>query len=383
MPGQHAVLSASGASRWLACPPSARLEEQFPESQSPYAEEGTLAHHLCDLLLRKQFTAMKPSAYKKELKTIKANDLYCQAMQDHCEAYRDYVIEMYHASPGSIIASELKVDFSAYVPEGYGTCDCIIIADDVMRVIDMKYGQGVPVSADNNPQLMLYALGAYLEYEMIYNIKSIQMTIYQPRLDSISTFDVYVDDLLAWADQIKPVAQEAFDGEGEFCAGDHCRWCRAKAVCRARADKNLELARHDFAKPPTLSDDELAEVLKAAEELNAWAKDVADYALEQVRDHGKQYAGWKLVEGRSNRVYKDQDAVMETLLLSGFDRAIITEINLLGITKMEKAIGKKKFNELLAALIDKPAGKPTLVPESDSRPEIQSEASAIEDFKEE
>ena len=383
MPGQHAVLSASGASRWLACPPSARLEEQFPESQSPYAEEGTLAHHLCDLLLRKQFTAMKPSAYKKELKTIKANDLYCQAMQDHCEAYRDYVIEMYHASPGSIIASELKVDFSAYVPEGYGTCDCIIIADDVMRVIDMKYGQGVPVSADNNPQLMLYALGAYLEYEMIYNIKSIQMTIYQPRLDSISTFDVYVDDLLAWADQIKPVAQEAFDGEGEFCAGDHCRWCRAKAVCRARADKNLELARHDFAKPPTLSDDELAEVLKAAEELNAWAKDVADYALEQVRDHGKQYAGWKLVEGRSNRVYKDQDAVMETLLLSGFDRAIITETNLLGITKMEKAIGKKKFNELLAALIDKPAGKPTLVPESDSRPEIQSEASAIEDFKEE
>lgn len=383
MPGQHAVLSASGASRWMACPPSARLEEQFPESQSPYAEEGTLAHSLCDLLLRKQFTVMKPSAYKRELKKIQANDFYCQAMMDHCEDYRDFVVEMYHASPGSIIASELKVDFSAYVPEGYGTCDCVIIADDVMRVIDMKYGQGVPVSAVNNPQLMLYALGAYLEYELIYNIKSIQMTIYQPRLDSISTFDVYVDDLLAWAEQIKPVAQEAFDGDGEFFAGDHCRWCRAKAVCRARAEKNLELAKHDFAKPQTLSDEELADVLKAAEELSSWAKDVAEYALAQVRDHGKQYAGWKLVEGRSNRIYKDQDAVMETLLLSGFDRAIITETNLLGITKMEKAIGKKKFSELLAGLIDKPAGKPTLVPESDKRPEIQSEASAIEDFKEE
>lgn len=383
MPGVHAMLSASGANRWLSCTPSARLEQDFPESTSTYAEEGTLAHSLGELLLRKHFTVMKPSAFKKELAAIQKDSLYTPAMLEYCEGYRDFVIECYNEMGAQTIAIEQKLDFTGFVPEGHGTGDVILIGDDAIQIIDLKYGSGVPVSAENNPQIMLYGLGALLAFEMIYDIERIIMSIYQPRLDSISHFTMHKDALYAWAESIKPIAEQAFEGEGEFNAGDHCKYCKAKALCRARAEANLDAAKYDFKKPEILEDEEIGEILRLAGQLKSWVSDVESFALEQVRDHGKHYDGWKLVEGRAVRVYKDQDSVMDTLVLAGFDKALITETNLLGITKMEKAIGKKRFAELLANLIDKPAGKPTLVPEDDNRPEINSTASAIEDFKEE
>lgn len=384
MPGFHAVLSASGASRWMACPPSARLEQDFPESESQYAAEGVLAHSLCELLLRKEFEVMKPSEFKKQLAEIESDPQYSPAMYEHCKSYRDHVVESFHEHDDATIAIEQRVDFSSYVPDGFGTCDNIIISDGQMRITDFKYGAGVPVSAENNSQLKLYALGALLLFEPIYEIQTIVMAIFQPRLDSISTSELLARDLLAWAESIKPIAQQAHDGEGEFKAGSHCRFCRAKAVCRARAEENLEAAKYEFAKPDILSDDEIADILRRAEDLQAWVKDVSDYALEQARDHEKHYPGWKLVEGRSVRVYRDQDAVMDALTAAGYNRALITKTQMLGITEMEKVLGgAKQFNLLLGDLIDKPAGKPTLVPESDKRPAINSIAAAISDFKEE
>lgn len=385
MPGKHATLSASGAHRWLACTPSARLEETLPETLSSYASEGTLAHSLGDLLLRKQFQAMKPSVYKKELDKIQADPQYTPAMMEHCAGYRDYVVESANAFKTSpVVAIEQRVDYSEYVPEGYGTCDNVIIGDSTMRVTDLKYGAGVPVSAEDNPQLRLYGLGALLMFKEIYDIDTVVLTIFQPRLDSISTVEMTAAELLAWAKEIRPQALLAYDGEGEFVAGEHCRFCRAKAICRARAEANLEAARYEFAKPDTLTDEEIGDILKRSEELAAWAKDIAEYALVQARDHDKQFAGWKLVEGRSVRVYKDQDAVEDTLVAAGFARPLITKTQLLGITEMEKVVGgPKKFTTLLGDLIDKPAGKPTLVPESDKRPAINSIASAVSDFKEE
>jgi hypothetical protein len=380
----HAVLAASAAYRWLACPPSARLEETFPDEQSEYAAEGTHAHALAALLLIKHYTVMRPSLYKKQLAELEAGKYYSPAMLEHVKTYTDFIAESFQSLSNPVILIEQKVDFSSYAPEGFGTCDCILIGNGTLQVVDLKYGAGVPVSADNNAQMMLYALGAAQAFDLVYDIETVQMTICQPRLDSISTFAMPLTDLYVWAESVvKPIAALAIEGKGEFKPGDHCRFCRAKAVCRGRAEFNLEAAKQEFKRPPLLADDEIPGILEIAGLLKEWATDIESYALEQARDHGKEWAGWKLVEGRAVRKYSDTDAVASTLMLAGFDENLLYERTLLGITAMEKMLGKKKFEDLIGTLVDKPTGKPVLVPDTDKRPAISKAAQAALDFKEE
>ena len=378
----HAVLSASGASRWIACPPSARLEERFPDSTSEYAREGTFAHQLAEIELRKALgeSARRPRGYAE-------SEYWSEDMDEYLSRYVGLVMERINThrshTPDAQVLLEQRLDFSRWVPNGFGTGDVVIVSDLGVEVIDLKYGRGVPVSAEGNPQLQLYGLGAYDTYSVLYDLPSVTLTIIQPRLDSITTETLAVDELLAWADSVvRPAAELADRGEGAYCAGEHCRWCRAKAVCRARAEANLELAKHEFAPPPTLSYEEIAEILRQADALQAWAKDVQGYALEQALA-GVRFDGWKLVEGRSVRKYADEDAVASALQLEGYTEEQMFEKVLLGITKMEKLLGRKQFGELLDGLVVKPPGKPTLVPESDRRPELNSIAEAQADFAEE
>jgi hypothetical protein len=306
-------------------------------------------------------------------------------MEDYVQVYVDFVIERIHEaqaiSTDAVILLEQRLDFSSWVPNGFGTGDVVLIADGVMEIIDLKYGKGIPVSAEDNSQMRLYALVALYQFGMLFDVEKVKMTIVQPRLDSISTDEIEAEKLLDWADSfVKPRAEMAVNGEGEFAAGDHCRFCRARATCRKRAEANLEMAKYDFQDPDLLSIEEIGEILVQAEELQKWAKDVQAHALEQAEKHGVKFPGWKLVEGRSNRKYTDEGAVAQTLLAEGFGEDKIYTKSLMGISAMEKSIGKKTFGELLTDLVIKPTGKPTLVPESDKRPEINSTASAIADF---
>ena len=383
---KHAILSASGAYRWLACPPSARLEEQFEETTSTYAEEGTLAHALAEAKLKLYLKQIPAKEFAKKLQEFEKSEHYSTSMLDYIESYASIVMEKVNEakarSADAVVLLEQKLDFSDWVPEGFGTGDVVIISDGVLEIIDLKYGKGVPVSAEDNAQMRLYALGALATFDSLYDIKTVRMTIVQPRLDSVSSDEIPAEMLYWWADtELIKRAQLAWDGQGEFQAGEHCRFCRARFNCRARAEANLELAKMDFQKPELLTDEEIGEVLKQADELKAWVSDVFDYALEQARDHGKKFKGWKLVEGRSVRKYADEEAVAKTLLEAGYKEEQIYEKKLWGITAMEKLLGKTKFGELLKGLVVKPAGKPTLVPESDKRPELNSTAAAVADFK--
>lgn len=383
---KHAILSASGAYRWLACPPSARLEEQFAETTSTYAEEGTLAHALAELKLKIYLKRITAQEFAKQLQELEQSEFYSNSMIDYIETYASIVLEKINdaraRSADAAVLLEQRLDFSDWVPEGFGTGDVVIISDGVLEIIDLKYGKGVPVSAENNAQMRLYALGALATFDTLYDIKFVRMTIVQPRLDSVSTDEITSGLLYWWADtELAHRAQLAWDGQGEFQAGEHCRFCRARFNCRARAEANLELAKMDFRKPELLTDEEIGEVLKQADELKAWVSDVFDYALVQARDHGKKFKGWKLVEGRSVRKYADEEAVAKTLLEAGYKEEQIYEKKLWGITAMEKLLGKTKFGELLKGLVVKPAGKPTLAPETDKRPEINSITAAVADFK--
>lgn len=383
---KHAILSASGAYRWLACPPSARLEEQFEETISAYAEEGTLAHGIAEQKLRFLLKQISAQDYAQALQIFEKNEFYSASMLDHIETYASIVLEKINEararSKDALVFLEQRLDFSDWVPEGFGTGDVVIISDGVLEIIDLKYGKGVPVSAEDNAQMRLYALGALATFDSLYDIKTVRMTIVQPRLDSVSTDGITAEMLYWWADtELIKRAQLAWEGKGEFQAGEHCRFCRARFNCRARAEANLELAKMEFKKPELLTDEEIGEVLKQADELKAWASDVFGYALEQARDHGKKYKGWKLVEGRSIRQYADEDAVAKKLTEAGYKENQIFQKKLFGITAMEKLLGKTKFGELLKGLVVKPAGKPTLVPESDKRPELNSTAAAVADFK--
>lgn len=383
----HALLSASGAKRWATCTPSARLEDQFAEESSSYAEEGTLAHELGELLLKKELNQITPAAYKKELKVIQKNPLYANEMMDYCQGYADIVIERYNAAlaktPDAQLIIEERLDFSLWVPEGFGTGDVLIVADGFIEVIDLKYGKGVQVDAKENYQMRLYGLGALDAYRVLYGTQMVTMTIIQPRLDHISTEELSAEELLNWGDEfIRPRAAIAFEGGGEFCAGDHCQFCKIKATCRARAEVNLELARYEFESPALLSYEEIGEILAKAEQLQKWAKDVQDYALDQAEKHGIRFPGWKLVEGRSNRKFTDEVAIAEMLLIEGFaEDKIYQPRKLFGITEMTKNLGKKLFEDILGPYIEKPTGKPTLVPEDDKRPEINSTAAAVKDFE--
>ena len=381
---EHAILSASSASRWMACPPSARLEQNYENKTSAFAEEGTLAHELGELSLRLQLGEITRKTYTARAnKLSKGNELFTADMPDYVEIYTDTcmekVAEAKATTPDAIAIVEQRLDFSEWVPEGFGTGDFVIIADGTMEICDLKYGKGVPVSAIGNKQMRLYALGAIAEFEFLYDIEKVKMTIIQPRLDSISTDEMEVEDLLKWAEgELKPTAELAFKGEGEFCAGDHCTFCRAKAVCKARADKNMELAKYEFADPNVLNEIEIADILGKADELAKWAKDLQEYALDAAVNNGVAFPGYKVVEGRSNRKWTDEKAIGDILLEQGFQETIIYTKKLTGITNMETAIGKKEVVRLLGDYIEKPPGKPTLAPESDKRPVFNSAKSDFE-----
>lgn len=381
----HALLAPSSASRWLACTPSARLEEKFPDKAGQAAQEGTLAHALGELLIFRKQKIVSKAVFEKELKGIQENALYDAAMLEYCEQYAVYILEQYNAAKAHTkdaqIFLEQKLDMTDYVPEGYGTGDVVIIADGVMDMIDLKYGKGVPVSAVENRQMMLYALGALREFDFLYDIQTVRMTIYQPRLDTISVWEISVNELRQWAEvELKPRAAMAFEGKGEYAPGTHCRFCKAKAVCKANADKNLEIAQYEFKDNALLSDEDITDILNRAEQFSQWLSGVQEHAFNEALN-GKKWPGWKLVEGRSNRRYADQSAVADKLIKEGFkEETIYKPKELLTITAMEKAITKKVFDATLSDLIIKPPGKPALVPESDKRPELNSVASAIEDF---
>lgn len=385
---EHALLSPSGASRWLACTPSARLEQQFPDSSGDAAREGTLAHELGELLISYNAKLIKKAAYTKALKEIEANIFYNADMLNYMEGYAAFVIERYaeakKKTKDAVLSLESRLDFTEYVPEGFGTGDAVVIANGILDIIDLKYGKGVSVSSVENKQMMLYALGALAEFDLLYDISIVRMTIYQPRLDNISIWELPVAELREWAEtELKPRAVMAFAGDGDFVAGVHCRFCRAKAQCKALAAENLKLAKYDFLRGELLTEDDIADILSRADAFKKWISAVEDYALKEAVDNGKSFPGFKLVEGRSNRMYANQDEVVKRLLENGYQEAIIYTKSLLGITAMEKAITKKAFDAALSDLIVKPQGKPTLVPTTDKRPSWNSAENAINDFKNE
>ena len=373
-PKAHAILSASSSHRWLNCPPSARLCETYEDKGSDYAAEGTDAHSLCEYKLRKALGmgAVDPSEHLT---------WYNEEMEDCANGYAAYIMELVEAAKETcadpVVLIEQRVDFSRWVEQGFGTSDAIIISDGTLRVIDYKHGLGVLVEADNNPQMMCYALGALELFDAIYDIDSVAMTVYQPRRQNVSTFEMSKDDLYRWAEEVlKPTAELAFAGDGNFLCGEWCGFCKAKHECRARAEANLLLAQYDFKLPPLLEDSEIEVILSRADQLVSWVNDIKEYALQQAIS-GKDWTGFKLVEGRSNRRYTDEVAVTQAVTNAGFDPY---ERKLLGITAMQKMLGKSRFEELLSAYIEKPQGKPTLVPESDKRPVMNN---AKTDFMEE
>lgn len=367
----HALLSASSAHRWLACPPSMRLCLSYEDVPSTFAQEGTDAHALAQYMLEKALglDSEDPTG------TL---SYYSEEMKDHAENYAAFVMEeLQHVKEtckDPLIFIEQKLDFSEFVPEGYGFVDCLIIADGTLTVIDYKYGLGVKVSAENNPQMFCYALGGLGLFDAIYDIDTVKMIIYQPRRENISEHSISRDELLSWAkDILAPTAQLAFAGEGEFTAGEHCRFCKARATCRKLSEYNMELAKDDFDAPATLSPSEISKILVKADELINWVNDVKEYALKEALK-GTKFTGFKLVEGRSNRKYTDEAKVAEKVVAAGKDPY---EKKILGITAMTTLLGKKKFEELLGGLIQKPPGKPTLVTVDDKREELST---AINDF---
>ena len=376
---KHAYLSASASHRWLACPPSAKLCANILDQASEYAQQGTDCHELCAYLVEK--------ALGRDVIDPTENLTYYDAEMQNCaEEYRNYVLEQIEAAKEFCkdpqVMIEQRLDFSRWVENGFGTGDCVIVADEVLQIIDYKHGLGILVSAGDdehggNSQMMCYALGALGALEVfgdIYDINQIKMTIFQPRRDNISTYTISKKNLLKWADEVlAPTAQLAYVGKGKFNAGDHCTFCKVKATCRKRAEYNLELAKYDFEMPATLDDTEIAAILEKVDEMISWGNDIKDYALQQAQS-GVHFEGWKIVEGRSNRKYTDENAVADTVKDAGFDPY---EKKLLGITAMSTLLGKKKFEELLGELVYKPPGKPTLVPESDKRPAMNT---AIDDF---
>ena len=373
----HASLGASKASQWLACTPSIRLGEQYEETTSVFAKEGTFMHELSELYLSYESKQMTKAQFNKKLKQMKQNEFYNAEIEQAVQTYVDFATEKMNEAKATckdpLILIEEKVDFSPWVPDAFGTGDIILIYGDRLEVIDLKGGKGVKVSAVGNPQMRLYALGALNNFGVLYDTQKILMTVVQPRLDNISTDEMKVDELLEWAETVvKPKAELAFKGEGDFIAGEHCRFCKVKATCRARAEENLKLACMDFQKPPLLTDDEVVEVLTSMDQLMSWAKDVQEYALNMAMDENKQWPGMKLVEGRGSRKYCDENAVVNALTAAGYDSDVIYKKSLNTITTLEKELGKKTFKELLGSLITKAPGKVKLVPEEDKRPEIKA-----------
>jgi hypothetical protein len=369
--GKHAYLSASASERWLKCPPSAKLCAQEEDRGSPFAQQGTDAHELCQYLVEK--------ALGRDTQDPTENLTWFNAeMQEAAEGYAAFVMEQVAEAKNlcgdPLVCVEQTVDFSKWVQHGFGTADCLIVADDLLHIIDMKFGVGVLVSASGedgtgNSQLKCYALGALDTFGDLYDIRRIRLTIYQPRRENTDTFEITKEELLDWAENVlAPTAKLAYEGNGEFEAGNHCMFCKAKAYCRKRAEENLELAKYEFAEPATLAPEEIAKILPQTDQLVRWAEDIREYALAQALN-GTKFPGFKLVEGRSNRKFTNEAEVAKIVTEAGYDP---WEKKLLGVTAMTKQLGKKVFAELLSGLIEKPQGKPVLAPETDKRPELNT-----------
>jgi hypothetical protein len=379
----HALLSASASHRWLTCTPSVRLGEQFEETTSDFAEEGTLAHEIAELKLRKHFVEpMSQKTFNTRLNKMKKHPLYQEEMLKHTDTYLEYLQGItLSLSSTPYVAVEKRINYSTYAPEGFGTGDCIVIGGDTMYVTDFKYGKGVPVSAEDNPQMKLYALGAYQEYCFLYSIQKIHLAIIQPRLNSVSEHTLTLDELLVWGDEIKPIAQKAFAGEGDFVPGEHCKFCRAKATCRARAEEFSALADFVSLKPPLLTSEEVGQMLEKGQHVESWIKALKEFALiESLK--GNEIAGWKAVEGRGSRSYVDIDRAFTHLKENGIDDALLYERVPLTVPKLEKVLKKEDFNSLLVepGLVQKSTGKPTLVQAVDKRQAVTSSPNASSDF---
>lgn len=376
----HARLNASSSHRWMMCPPSVKLSEQFADKPSAYAEEGTFLHELCELKLHRYLGDMTSEVIEAQYAEHRDNEFYTDEAESVTDEYATFCIETIEAIKSScsdpLILVEHRLDYSEYVPEGYGTGDLVIVADGIIEVIDFKGGRGVRVDANQNSQLMLYGLGALLEFDPLYDIHSVRMTIVQPRLSNFSAYEISADELLRWADtEVRPKAQLAYAGAGEFCAGEWCRFCKARYTCRKRSEYHMRLAERDFKAPDLLTDEEIADILPVAESLNNWVADLIAYATQQALE-GKQWSGYKLVAGRSIRKYTSEAEIIKAATEAGYTD--IYKTTLLGVGDLEKRMGRKAFQTVLGKYVVKPVGAPTLVPETDSR---KPYAEAAADFK--
>lgn len=374
--GAHARNSPSALHRTLNCPPSLVLGEQFQDEESQYAAEGSAGHAMAEHLIKKHL---------KQRTKRPVSDYYSDDLMEAVEDYVAFVIEKIEDAKreckSPLFSVEQRVDISEYSPDCFGTADMVIVTDKVAHVIDLKLGRGVEVSAEENPQLMAYGLGVLEMAEMLYDIETVRLTIFQPRINNFSTWDITPDALKTWGEEIlKPRSAMALAGAGEFQVGSWCRFCKARNQCRARAEEFLRLAKMEFQQPALLSDDEIAEIIKVSDELAKWAADVYAYAQDQAITHGKEWNGYKLVEGRSNRKYSSDDEVAEAAKAAGYTD--IYKKTLIGVTEMERLMGKKEFARILGKLVYKPAGKITLVPDTDKREAIKKSTAAA-DFQEE
>ena len=377
----HARLNASSSHRWMMCPPSVKLSEQFEDKPSTYAEEGSFLHELCELKLHRYLGDMAMEAVEAQYAEHRDSEFYSGEAESVTDEYVAFCIETIEAvrssCPDPLIMVEHRLDYSEYVPEGFGTGDLVIVADGVIEVIDFKGGRGVRVDANRNSQLMLYALGALLEFDPLYDIHHVRMTIVQPRLNNLSSYEIEADELLRWAEtEVRPKALLAYAGKGEFCAGEWCRFCKARYTCRKRSEYHMSLAERDFKQPDLLSDEEIADILPVAESLNSWVQDLMAYATQEAVD-GKHWPGYKLVAGRTVRKYTSEAEVIKAATEAGYTD--IYKTTLLGVGDLEKRLGRKKFSEVLGRYVVKPQGAPTLVPETDPR---KPYSDAAGDFKE-
>lgn len=391
----HAILGPSSATKWLTCTPSARLEQQFPEIEGDAAKEGTLAHSLGELIIAQRTNAITNKKFREQLEILESNEFYNKAMYEYADGYAVYVLEQLSAARGNTPDAKLFIeqtlDLSAHIPEGFGTGDAGIIADGILDIIDLKYGKGVKVSAEGNSQLKIYALGWLAEFDHLYDIHTIRMTIYQPRMNNISVQEITYVQLMVWAENVlKPRAEIAFKGEGDFAPGKHCQFCKAKTTCRANAEYQVQIAQMDFADldetgildtdPALLTDEEIAAILTRAESFKNWVTTIEKYALAQALS-GKKWPGFKLVNGRSVRKFTDAPAIEKLLIKEGFDRnKIFKPQEMIGITEMEKLTGKKLFDAKISPFTIKAPGAPALVDAADPRPEYSTPASAADDF---
>ncbi len=387
-PEKHALLSASKAYQWLACPPSAKWEQEFPESTSDAAEEGRFAHALAEDHLLKRIKGRKITTTKQ----FREAKWYRPAMEEHVATYSDVIADVYNQmvqeGRDPYIYLETQLDLSEWVPDGFGTADCIVIAEGHLHVFDFKYGKGVPVSAEENPQLKLYALGAIKAYDWMYPIDEVTLHIIQPRLGSVTEWSVSREVLEKWGKFIvKPIGEKAIKGEGDFNPGeDQCRFCKCKNRCRAYNDYVLETCQLRFddlgmERPPNeLSDLEIAKMLKSVAEIKRWVTSVEDYARDQAVNNGVKFPGFKLVAGISRRVITDESVVITILDDAGFTTDKTCKLR--GITELEDLVGKAKLGKLINDYVTKPPGKPTLVPESDSRPELNDVNTVFTEVKE-